>query len=56
MTQDPRAAAALAGAASGGARTGWLTIVGLVGFVLTADALVYFRFFGLVDLPPTGLG
>jgi cytochrome c biogenesis protein CcdA len=39
-----------------GTRTGWLTIVGLVGFVLMADALVYFHFFGLVDLPPTGPG
>jgi cytochrome c biogenesis protein CcdA len=39
-----------------GTRTGWLTIVGLVGFVLMADALAYFHFFGLVDLPPTGLG
>ena len=33
-------------------RAGWLTVVGLVGFALMADALVYFRFFGLVDLPP----
>ncbi|HEU4423464.1 MAG TPA: GAP family protein, partial [Pilimelia sp.] len=39
-----------------GTRTAWLTIVGLVGFALVADALAYFRFFGLVELPPTGHG
>jgi cytochrome c biogenesis protein CcdA len=37
-------------------RTGWLTVVGLVGLVLMADALVYFHFFGLVDLPPAVAG
>ena len=35
----------------GGTRNAWLTVVGLVGFVLLADALAYFEFFGLVDLP-----
>jgi cytochrome c biogenesis protein CcdA len=35
----------------GGARGAWLWILGLLGFVLVADALAYFRFFGIVDVP-----
>ena len=36
----------------GGARDAWLWILGLLGLVLVADALAYFRFVGVIDLSP----
>lgn len=40
---------------SSGSRTTFLTVLGLLGFVLLADALVFFEFFGLVDLPASSV-
>jgi threonine/homoserine/homoserine lactone efflux protein len=37
-----------------GSRTAFLTVLGLVGFALLADALLFFEFFGAVDIPPGG--
>jgi len=41
---------------SRGSRTVWLTILAVVGFVLLADSLRYFEFFGLVPMPPLPQG
>ncbi len=39
----------------GGGSTALLWVVGIVGFLLLRDALAYFEFFGLVDVPSGGL-
>lgn len=39
-----------------GSRDTWLWIVGILGFLLLADSLRYFEFFGLVDIPDTPQG